>query len=48
MRLDAQDKRALRALDHDFVISADNETATVSGEMEIAIIRPTHDGGEQF
>ena len=30
MRLDDQDKRALRALDDDFTISADGETATVA------------------
>ena len=34
MRFDDQDKPALRALD-DFTISADGETATVAGEMEI-------------
>jgi hypothetical protein len=48
MKFDAQDQAALRALDNDFTISADGETATVTGEMEIEIIRPAHDGGDQF
>ena len=48
MRFDEQDKRALRALDSDFTISADGETATVTGEMEVKIIRPADDGGNQF
>ena len=48
MRLDDQDKRALRALDSDFVISADGETATVTGEMEVTIIRPADDGLPDF
>jgi hypothetical protein len=46
--LDEQDQRALSALDADFTISADGETATVAGEMELKIIRPDHDGGNQF
>jgi hypothetical protein len=37
--LDSQDKAALRKLDADFVFSADNETATVTGEMEVAAVR---------
>ena len=48
MRFDDQDKRALRALELDFTISADGETATVAGEMEIEMVRPAHDGGDQF
>ena len=47
MRFDDQDKAALRALD-DFTISADGETATVAGEMEIEIVRVAHDGGDQL
>jgi hypothetical protein len=43
MKFDAQDKAALRALDSDFVISADGETATVAGEMEVVIVRPADD-----
>jgi len=39
LRLDDQDRAALRKLDHDFVISADGETATVSGEVEVAAVR---------
>jgi hypothetical protein len=48
MRFSGQDKLVLRALDTDFVISADGETATVTGEMEVKIVRPDHDGGAQF
>ena len=48
MRFDEQDKRALRALDSDFTISADGETATVAGEMEIEIVRLAHDGGDRL
>ena len=48
MRFDEQDKAALAALDRDFVISADGETATVSGEMEVEIVRPADDGGARF
>ena len=47
-RLDAQDRAALRALDDGFVISADGETATVTGEMEITVVRPADDGGARF
>ena len=39
MRLDDQDRRALSALDDDFTISDDGEVATVTGEMEIEIVR---------
>ena len=48
MQFDDQDRAALRALDDDFVISADGEVATVAGEMEVKIIRPADDGGTQF
>jgi hypothetical protein len=37
--LDSQDQRALRALDGDFVISADGETASITGEMEVTAVR---------
>ena len=47
MRFDDQDKAALRALD-DFMISADGETATAAGEMEIEIVRVAHDGGDRL
>jgi hypothetical protein len=47
MQLDNQDRAALRALD-DFVIDADGETATVTGEMEVVIVRPADDGGARF
>jgi hypothetical protein len=47
MRLDDQDRAALRALD-DFTISADGETAMVAGEMEIEVVRPADDGGDRF
>jgi hypothetical protein len=42
VQLDDRDKRALRALD-DFTISADGETATIVGEMKVAIVRPADD-----
>ena len=45
---DTQDKAALRALDHDFVISADGERAVISGEMEVAIVRPADAGGARL
>ena len=48
IRFDDQDKRALRALDNDFTISTDGETATVGGEMEVVIVRPPDDGGARF
>jgi hypothetical protein len=47
MRLDDQDKAALRALD-EFTISADGETATVAGEMEVCVVRPADDDGARF
>lgn len=40
-RLDDQDKRALRKLD--FVLSADAESATIAGEMEVAVVRSAAD-----
>ena len=48
LRFDAQDRAALRALDNDFTISADGETATVTGEMEVVMVRPADDGGARF
>ena len=48
MRLDDQDKAALHKLDDDFAFSADGETASITGEMEVEIIRPADDGGTQF
>jgi hypothetical protein len=47
MQLDAQDKATLRALD-DFTISADDETATIAGEMEVTIVRPAADDKLDF
>ena len=47
IRFDDQDKRALRALD-DFTISADGETATVAGEMEIEMVRSADDDGARL
>jgi hypothetical protein len=46
MPFDAQDKAA--PLDDTFTISADGETATVTGEMEVEIVRPADDGGARF
>jgi hypothetical protein len=45
LRFDAQDKRALRALDDTFTISADCETARITGEMEVEVVRPADDDG---
>ena len=45
---DGLDKRALHALDGDFTFSSDGEVASVASEMEVKIIRPDHDGGNQF
>jgi hypothetical protein len=42
MAFDVQDRLVLRALDTDFVISADGETATVTGEMEVKIVPVEH------
>jgi hypothetical protein len=43
MRLDAQGNAALRALDDDFTINADGETAVINGGMEIVLVRPADD-----
>jgi hypothetical protein len=47
MQFDTQDQAALRALD-DFTISADGETATVAGKMEVVVVRPADDDGSRF
>ena len=47
LQFDAQDREALAALD-EFTISADGETARVTGEMEVVIVRPADDGGARF
>jgi hypothetical protein len=43
MRFDNQDEKSLRALDGGFAISTDNETAAVTGEMQVVITRPADD-----
>ena len=48
IRFDTQDRAALAALDSDFTISADGETARVTGEMEVEFVRPADDGGARF
>ena len=48
LQFDVQDKAALHALDNDFVISADGETATVTGEMEVELIRLADADGNRF
>jgi hypothetical protein len=50
MKFDDQDKCALRKLDNNFTISADGETATVTGEMEVEVTRLglADDGVDQF
>jgi hypothetical protein len=56
MQFDTPDKAALRALDATFTIN-DGETATITGEMTVEIVRPgenrfrltvTFPGGEEF
>jgi hypothetical protein len=42
MKFNAQDEAMLRALD-DFEISADNETATIAGGMEVVVVRFAED-----
>lgn len=46
-QLDAQDRRALRALDDGFTIDS-NVVASVEGEMQIEIVRAADDGGAHF
>ena len=46
IRFDTQDRAALRALDEDFEISADGETASITGEMRTTVVRPAD--GNQF
>jgi hypothetical protein len=48
MPFDDQDKRALHALDSDFTFSTDGETATITGEMEIEVVRPADDAGNRL
>ena len=48
LQFDAQDQAALQALDSDITISADGEVATVTGEMEVEVVRPVDDGGNRF
>jgi hypothetical protein len=45
---DDLDKQALHKLDNDFTISPDGETASITGEMTIELVRPADDGGAQF
>jgi hypothetical protein len=45
MRLDDQDKRALRALDSGFTIAHHGEIAWVEGKMEVGVMRPDDYGG---
>ena len=40
--------RALAKLDDDFAINADGEDATISGKLEVEIMRLASDGGDQF
>jgi hypothetical protein len=48
MPLDRHDRAVLRALDDDFSISDDGETAKLTGQMEIEIVRPADDGGTRL
>jgi hypothetical protein len=40
-------KHALRALD-EFTIDSDGETATITGEMKVVVVRPAADDGVRF
>ena len=48
IRFDSQDRAALAKLDDDFAINADGEVATISGKLEVEIMRLAGDGGDQF
>lgn len=48
MQFDAQDRAALRKLDDDFTFSNDGETASITGEMTVEIVRPADDGGARL
>jgi hypothetical protein len=48
MRFDPTDRAALHKLDVDFAVSADGETATLSGLMKIEVIRSTDDNGNRL
>ena len=57
IRFDEQDKLALATLDPDFVIDDSGEIGTISGAMEIVVVRAADDrfkltigfpGGEEF
>ena len=57
LQFDTQDRAALQALDHDFEVSNDGETASITGEMTVEVIRAADDqlqltitfpGGEEF
>jgi hypothetical protein len=48
MRLNEQDKAALRALDADFTVSADGELGSIRGEMEVVVVRPVEDDGARL
>src|SRR5258708_4600667 len=48
MRFDTQDRAVLAALDNDFKISIDGETATVTGEMKLTVVRLADDGADRL
>ena len=48
MQFDAQDRAALRKLDDDFTFSNDGETASITGEMTVEIVRVRPADGDQF
>ena len=48
MRLDAQDKAALRALDTDFKFNSDDTIATITGEMKLVVARTVHDSNDLY
>ena len=48
LQFDVQDQAALRALDDTFTLDAAGEVATVTGEMEVEVIRLADDDGARF
>ena len=47
MQFDDQDRQALERLG-EFSISQDGETASISGDMKVAIVRPQQKGDQQL
>jgi hypothetical protein len=48
MQLDPTDRAMLNKLDTDFVVSADGESATLTGEMTVTVLRSTDGNGNRL